>query len=296
MLSTRPLGRRWISHESRRSWASKCSQEASGGRWQAARTRSPVDWTRCWRRFPTLLASQPSLTGTLDPLQPGHATGCRVSGASYQTVWLRDLAEELNELSGRLRASRKAMEGAESGTGMEEALERLSRLSEAQAGLNRDAGGLMMMSGTGTPIPADMEAIAARQQRIAEQLRELSEHSGAEALPARPEALASEADEIVRTLRETGIDQETLERQEKLFRQLLDAGRTLEQDPDPNRRESRTAVAGELAAPPNLPEGALAGPLYPYPGEAALRSVSPATRRLILDYFDRLNRSRGGSP
>ena len=208
----------------------------------------------------------------------------------------RDLAEELNELSGRLRASRKAMEGAESGTGMEEALERLSRLSEAQAGLNRDAGGLMMMSGTGTPIPADMEAIAARQQRIAEQLRELSEHSGAEALPARPEALASEADEIVRTLRETGIDQETLERQEKLFRQLLDAGRTLEQDPDPNRRESRTAVAGELAAPPNLPEGALAGPLYPYPGEAALRSVSPATRRLILDYFDRLNRSRGGSP
>lgn len=153
----------------------------------------------------------------------------------------------------------------------------------------------MMMSGTGTPIPADMEAIAARQQRIAEQLRELSEQSGAEALPARPEALASEADDIVRTLRETGIDQETLERQEKLFRQLLDAGRTLEQDPDPNRRESRTAVPGELAAPAELPEGALAGPRYPYPGEAALRSVSPAARRLILDYFDRLNRSGGGS-
>ena len=208
----------------------------------------------------------------------------------------RELAEELNELAGRLRASRKAMEGAESGTGMEEALEMLSRLSEAQAGLNRDAGGLMMSSGTGSPIPADMEAIAARQRRIAEQLRELAEESGTEGLPARPEALASEADEIARTLRETGIDRETLERQERLFRRLLDAGRTLERDPDPNRRESRTAAAGESAIPPEPPAGALAGPRYPYPAEAALRSVSPATRRLILDYFDRLNRSGSASP
>jgi len=208
----------------------------------------------------------------------------------------RALAEELNELAGRLRASRKAMEGAESGTGMEEALEMLSRMSEAQAGLNRDAGGLMMLSGTGSPIPADLEAIAARQQRIAEQLRDLAEESGTEGLPARPDALASEADEIARTLRETGIDRETLERQERLFRRLLDAGRTLERDPDPNRRESRTAAAGASATPPEPPAGALAGPRYPYPDEAALRSVSPATRRLILDYFDRLNRSGSASP
>jgi len=153
-----------------------------------------------------------------------------------------------------------------------------------------------MSSGTGSPIPADMEAIAARQRRIAEQLRELAEESGTEELPARPEALASEADEIARTLRETGIDRETLERQERLFRRLLDAGRTLERDPDPNRRESRTAAAGESAIPPEPPAGALAGPRYPYPAEAALRSVSPATRRLILDYFDRLNRSGSASP
>jgi len=208
----------------------------------------------------------------------------------------RQLAEELNELSGRLRASRRAMEGAESGTGMEEALEQLSRLSEAQAGLNRDAGGLMMLTGSGSPIPAELEAIAARQKRIAEQLQELSERGGAEALPARPEALALEADEIARTLRGTGIDRETLERQERLFRRLLDAGRTLERDPDPNRRESRTATPGDFAVPPEPPDGALAGPRYPYPDEAALRSVSPATRRLILDYFDRLNGTGSTGP
>ncbi len=206
----------------------------------------------------------------------------------------RRLAEQLNELAGRLRASRKAMEGAESGTGLEEAMERLSRLSEAQSGLNRDVGALMMLNGAGAPIPVEMESIAARQQRIAEQLRALAEQSGAESLPARPEVLAAEAEEIARTVRESGIDPETVARQERLFRRLLDAGRTLERDPDPNRRESRTAGAVELRAPEELPVGALSGPRYPYPDEEALRSVSPGSRRLILDYFDRLNRS--GSP
>ncbi|MGW8282402.1 MAG: hypothetical protein ACWGON_03785 [Gemmatimonadota bacterium] len=206
----------------------------------------------------------------------------------------RRLAEQLNELAGRLRASRKAMEGAESGTGLEEAMERLSRLSEAQSGLNRDVGALMMLNGAGVPIPAEMESIAARQQRIAEQLRALAEQQGAESLPARPEVLAAEADEIARTVRESGIDPETVARQERLFRRLLDAGRTLERDPDPNRRESRTAGAVELRIPEELPVGALSGPRYPYPDEEALRSVSPGARRLILDYFDRLNRS--GNP
>lgn len=203
----------------------------------------------------------------------------------------RRLAGQLNDLAGKLRASRKAMEGAESGTGMEEAMERLSRLSEAQSGLNRDVGALMMLNGAGTPMPAETESIAARQQRIAEQLRALSEQRGAESLPARPEALAAEAEEIARDLREAGIDPETVARQERLFRRLLDAGRTLERDPDPNRRESRTARPVDPRRPEELPAGALAGPRYPYPDEEALRAVSPGSRRLILDYFDRLNRS-----
>ncbi len=192
-------------------------------------------------------------------LSDGQATPGAASTEGQQ------LAEQLNDLAGRLRASRQAMEGAESGTGMEEALEQLSRMSEAQAGLNRDAGALMILNGAGTPIPSEMESIAARQQRIAEQLRELSEERGAESLPARPETLAIEADEIARTVRESGIDPETLARQEQLFRRLLDAGRTLERDPDPNRRESRTAGPVNVAVPVEPPRGALSGPRYSYP-------------------------------
>ena len=206
------------------------------------------------------------------------------------------IAEELNELAGRVRASRRAMERAESGTGMEEALEQLARMSEAQAGLNRDAGGLMMLGASGAALPSGLDDIAARQQRIAEQLERLSEEPGAGELPGRPELLAKEAEEIARSLRESGIDRQTIERQERLFRQLLDAGRTLERDPDPERRESATALRRPSAGPAELPEGALAGPRFPYPDEEALRGLSPTHRRLILDYFDRLNRAGGNRP
>jgi hypothetical protein len=206
----------------------------------------------------------------------------------------RKVAEDLNDLSGRLRASRKAMESAESGTGMEEALEQLARLGEAQAGLNRDAGGLMMLAGSGSPVPMELTGIAERQQRIAERLQELAEQPAASSLPARPGELAAEAAEIARTLLDTGMDPETIRRQERLFRRLLDAGRTLERDPDPERRTSTTAAGRPTASPAILPEGALAGPRYPYPDPAALKRISPAGRRLILDYFDRLN-GVGGS-
>jgi hypothetical protein len=202
----------------------------------------------------------------------------------------KELAEELNELAGRLHASRRAMEAAESGTGMDEALEQLASMSEAQAGLNRDAGGLMMLAGSGSPLPAGVEDIAARQQRIADQLEALSKEPGASELPGRPGLLAEEADEIAASLRDNGIDRRTIERQERLFRQLLDAGRTLEREPDPERRESTTAIARPVAGPGELPEGVLDGPRFPYPDERSLGELSPTERRLILDYFDRLNR------
>ena len=215
----------------------------------------------------------------------GAADGASAAG--------RQVAEDLNELSGRLRASRRAMQNAESGTGMEEALEQLARMSEAQAGLNRDAGGLMMLAGSGAPAPAELAGIADRQQRIADRLQALAEDPAAGSLPARPDELGREAGEIARTLREAGLDPETIRRQEQLFRRLLDAGRTLERDPDPERRESSTAAVRPAASPATPPDGALAGPRYAYPDESSLQRLPPAGRRLILEYFDRLNRPGG---
>jgi hypothetical protein len=184
---------------------------------------------------------------------------------------------------------------------MEEMLDQLAQMSQSQAGLNRESGGMMLMQQSGQPMAAQMRRLAERQQEIARQLEELAARPEAKELAARPELLSTEADEIAGQLRGGQIDQQTLQRQERLFRRLLDAGKSLERDEDPSRRESEAA---DLSRPGAVPEAAAveAGPRYPYPDDAALRGVSNSARRLILEYFDRLNANpaagavEGGTP
>lgn len=207
----------------------------------------------------------------------------------------RALVETLNNLAGRLMASRQQVENAGSATGMEELLDQLAQMSQSQAGLNRESGGLMLMQQGGEPMAAQMRRLAERQEEIARQLEELAQRPEAQELPARPDLLSAEAGDIASELRGGTLDRQTLERQERLFRRLLDAGRSLERDEDPTRRESEAADLSRPGAVPESTGDIEAGPRYPYPTDAALTGVSNAARRLILDYFDRLN-AAAGSP
>ncbi|MDH3427972.1 MAG: hypothetical protein OEM23_06010, partial [Gemmatimonadota bacterium] len=206
------------------------------------------------------------------------------------------LVEMLNDLAGQLMASRRAVESAGSATGMQEALDQLAQISQSQAGLNRESGGLMLMQQSGQPMEAVLQRLAERQQEIARQLEQLARRPEARELPARPELLSVEADEIGRQMAAGRLDRATLQRQERLFRRLLDAGRSLERDEDPDRRES---TAADLSRPGSVPESypdVDSGPRFPYPDDRAMSAVSHSNRRLILDYFDRLNALDGGAP
>ena len=132
------------------------------------------------------------------------------------------------------------------------------------------------------------EEIVRRQEEVADELGELEDPEGD--LLGRPEELAEEAAELAQQLELEGPTQETLERQRQLFRRMLDAGRSLEdEDLDPNERESREATAPPGTPPPIDPE-LLRGRRYPAPTEALLRELPLFYRSLIFEYFDRLNR------
>ena len=86
-----------------------------------------------------------------------------------------------------------------------------------------------------------------RTGAIADQLERL----GASGLPGHPERLAPEARDLADRLERGRLDRATLERQQRLFHRMLDAGRTLRNDDDeqePDRR-SRTAQEGPASAP-----------------------------------------------
>ncbi len=117
----------------------------------------------------------------------------------------------------------------------------------------------------------------------------------AEGAPTGTDELAEEALEVARELEVGRLDRETVERQERLFRRLLDAGRTLRSDEEDEReeRQSETADQTNVQLPPELDPNAT-GPAarFPYPAWEQLRRFTPEERRLILDYFRRLNAER----
>jgi hypothetical protein len=142
------------------------------------------------------------------------------------------------------------------------------------------------MDAGGNELMQQLQALAAQQRALAQELERLRAQSELTGMGE----LAAEAEQIAQDLEAGRLDRETLERQERLFRRLLDAGRTLESEEDDERTErvAESARPGNVRLPEvtGLPGGA---PRYPYPTWEDLRRLSPEERRLILDYFRRLN-------
>ena len=198
------------------------------------------------------------------------------------------IQESLNELARHLLASEEAARAAQQQSAGQDAAEQMNQLAQQQQAVTQQTSSLLVPG----PRPAGeerrREEVARRQEEIAEELGQLEDPEGD--LLGRPEELAEEAAELSRELELQGPTQETLERQRQLFRRMLDAGRSLEdEDLDPNQRESREATADPQAPPPIDPE-LLRGRRFPLPSEALLRELPLFYRSLIFEYFDRLNR------
>src|SRR5881296_806296 len=207
-----------------------------------------------------------------------------------------DAVDALNTTALALARSRSQVAGGKSGSGFAEAVEQLARLARDQQGLNGLAQGLLPLMGlSGEAMLQRLQALAARQRALAEQLERLQ----AEGANAAAGPLAQEAKELARQLEAGRLDQQTIERQQRLYRRLLDAGRTLSNDePDQTKeRVSRSATGDSVHIPDILKPGATgAGPRLRYPRWEELQGLTPEQRRLVLEYFRRLNAPPPRSP
>ncbi len=211
------------------------------------------------------------------------------TGAAAQ---LADQAlDALNATAHALARSRGAVAGSQSGTGMAEAIEQMARMAQAQQGLNQDANGLMPgMALGGSGMAQQMRDLAGRQRQLAEQLERMRA-SGAGG--SASDAMAQDARDPARRLESGRLDRQTVERQERLYRRLLDAGRTLSgNDPDEEKERTSRAAAGVDALRPPPLAGTGPGARVRYPSWEELRVLSPTERRIVLEYFRRLNGPR----
>ncbi len=196
-------------------------------------------------------------------------------------------AQSLSAAALRMARNHDQVAGAQSGSGLAEALERMARMAGQQGQLTDQLGGLLPMLGSGDEvIMQQLRALAAQQRAMANELERLGE-SG---MPGRPDQLAEEARQLADRIEQGRLDRPTLERQQRLFRRMLDAGRTLQNQDEPEDPERRSETARERAA--RVPGAGTPGGAalrYPIPSWDALRALSPADRAMVLDYFRRLN-------
>lgn len=181
--------------------------------------------------------------------------------------------------------SRDNVAGSGSGSGMQEAMQQMSQLAGQQGQAGQQSAALLPMAGAGQgQLGQQLAQAAAAQRAVAEQLERLRAQGG---MPSAG-ALADEARELARELESGRLSQQTVERQQRLFRRMLDAGRTLEGEErdDQKERQSTTAKPGEILLPPALRERLLRDGDRPrLPGWDELQRLSPAERRLVVDYF-----------
>src|SRR5439155_905358 len=152
----------------------------------------------------------------------GDPRAAGAAGTEAETALAGEAVDALNATALALARSRGQVAGARSGTGFAEAVEQLARLAESQRGLNGQAQGLLPLMGMGgQAVLEQLRALATRQRALAEQLERL------QAAGASPAAgpLAEEARELARQLEAGRLDRQTIERQSRLYRRLLHAGR-----------------------------------------------------------------------
>lgn len=208
----------------------------------------------------------------------------------------RRTIEALNRLALELLKNGEQIEQSRAGTGLQQALEQLAELAKQQGSLNGQANSLLPLDLGPRAMADQMQRMAREQREIARRLGGLNDMiGGQDDILGQLDELAREAEAIARELEGGRLTPELLARQERLFHRLLDAGRTLEREEYSNERVAeRPGNVGVSRAGPLDAELLRAGPRFPIPDAEALRSLPPAYRRLVLEYFDRLN--RGGDP
>ena len=199
--------------------------------------------------------------------------------------------DALNAAAYQLVRARGDVQNAGSGTGLAEALERMAQLAQQQGGLGRQGAGLLPMAGTGA-IREQLRQLGARQRALAEELQKLK---GGGDMPGAGE-MADEAKDLAKRLEGGRLDRQVVERQERLFRRMLDAGRTLQgkEEDQQKERRSMTATDDRVHLPPALRARLLGDDdRLHVPTWEELQQLSPEDRRLVVDYFRRLTESRG---
>ena len=200
---------------------------------------------------------------------------------------MEEAARALNQAAASLVRDRERAANAQSASGMQEMLQRMQELAQQQGQLNAQTSSILPMPGSQAAEQARM--IAARQRQLARQLEEAGEGDQS----GRSDQLAREMRQIAEALQQGRLDPSVVDRQQRLFRRLLDAGLSLQKEEreEQGERESKAATGTDRFTPGAEGRGRDAT-RFREPDWNELRGLTAEERRAVLEYFKRLNAER----
>ena len=227
-----------------------------------------------------------SLQRTIDAMdRPRSMGGSPYAEAERAVGDLNQLA--LMALAGAEQLGQQGQGQTQQGQQIQDALE---ELAQQQGDLVNQAGQIVPMQLGQQAMSEQLQRMSQGQQSVSDQLGDLSNQPSSDGALGDLQQLAAEAAELAEALAAGRLEPETVRRQERLFHRLLDAGRSLEREEFSEERESEAAGEFERGSVLPLEGGQLGALQFRMPDAAQLEGLSPGVRRLILEYFERLNR------
>lgn len=218
----------------------------------------------------------------------------RTPSSSSAAARAEQAVGSLNQLA--LMAIAGADQAGQTGAGQsgQDVARQVGQLAQRQGELLSQTGELAPMRLGQQAMEQQLSGLSERQQSVARDLQGVSQEPGAGDALGDLEQLAREADALAQQLAQGRLTPEIVQRQERLFHRLLDAGRSLEREEFDEDRESETPGIFERGDVIPLSAEQLGLMPYELPDGAELRRLSPAVRQLVLEYFERLNRAPAG--
>jgi len=205
---------------------------------------------------------------------------------------MREASEALNQAAASLVRDRERTQESNSATGFAEMLKQLQQMSQQQNALNSAVQDLFPKPGSQLDQQGQAEArqLAKQQREVAQQLDDAADRDDS----GRAEQMAKEARQIAQALELAQVDPAVIERQQRLFRKMLDAGKLMEEDQreDTGKREAKAWTGSDVFTPPNASASGKAATRFQPPAWNELRGLTPEERRLVLEYFKKINAER----
>jgi hypothetical protein len=199
----------------------------------------------------------------------------------------------LNQAAKHLINALQAMGSACSSGGMQSMLQQLQGMAQSQMGINQQTLGMGQQGQMTMEQRAQMARLAAEQAAVQKQLSDLlKEYGNRSEILGRLDRVSEEMKQVVEDLSRRQVDQETIDRQQRILSRLLDAQKSVRRRDYSRQRQSRPGQVvlrrspGELPAEIEDAEEILRRDLL----QALSEDYPKAYEELIRAYFEALSR------